>query len=163
MIIKKILYLPLCKYLRPCALFCAFVLISSLKITALMIDTLFYNIPFSVPVHPLKIFRIAMIFSQNISKCIPTNMRWTRDVECLSPPKFPHSACCVESPIFYILYLFKSTLIHPFSSPRSLVPGFIVPVSIVQYQQTVHWKRQKIAGISTKFILVDLQSIQSEA
>ena len=123
----------------------------------------FYNIPFSVPVHPPKIFRIAMIFSQNISKCIPTNMRWTRDVECLSPPKFPHSACCVESPIFYILYLFKSTLIHPFSSPRSLVPGFIVPFSIVQYQQTVHWKRQKVAGISIQLILVNLQCIQSQA
>ena len=54
MIIKKRLYLPLCKYLRPRALFCAFMLITSLKRTALMIDTLFFNIPFSVPVHPLK-------------------------------------------------------------------------------------------------------------
>lgn len=41
MIIKKRLYLPLCKYLRPRALFCAFMLITSLKITALVIDTLF--------------------------------------------------------------------------------------------------------------------------
>ena len=159
MIIKKILYLPLCKYLRPCALFCAFVLISSLKITALMIDTLFYNIPFSVPVHPLKIFRIAMIFSQNISKCIPTDMRWTLDVECLSPHKFSIKLAVLNRLFFIFAVYFNS----PFSSPTSLVPGFIVPVSIVQYQQTVHWKRQKIAGISTKFVLVDLQSIQSEA
>lgn len=155
------MYLPRCKYLRLRALFCAFMLITSLKRTALMIDTPFFNnILFFVPVHPPKIFRIGMIFSQNISKCIPTDMRWTRDVESLLPPKFPHSTCCVESPIFlYLLF----TLIHPFSSPRSLVPGFIVPVSIVQYQQTVHWKRQKVAGISIKLILVNLQSIQSEA
>ena len=76
------------------------------------------------------------------------------------PSQVSHSACCVESPIFLYLLL---TLIHPLSSPRNLVPGFIVPLSIVQYQQTVHWKRQKMAGISIKFILVDLESIQSEA
>jgi len=74
-------------------------------------------------------------------------------------PSSPFSLLCW---IIYFLYLLF-TLIHPFSSPMSLVPGFIVPVSRVKYQQIVHWKRQKIAGISIKFILVDLQSIQSEA
>ena len=74
-------------------------------------------------------------------------------------PSSPFSLLCWIAYFLYLLF----TLIHPFSSPRSLVPGFIVPLSIVQYQQTVQWKRQKIGGISIKLILVNLQSIQSEA
>ena len=69
------------------------------------------------------------------------------------PSQVSLSACCVESPIFLYLLL---TLIHPFSSPRNLVPGFSVPVSIVQYQQTVHWKRQKIAGSRVHLISVGI-------
>ena len=113
MIIKKRLYLPFCKYLWPRALFCGSLclyvdLIHLWKEQLWWLILFFYNIPFSVPVHPPKIFRIAMIFSQNISKCIPTDMRWTRDVECLSPPKFPIQLAVLNRLFFIFSVYFNS-------------------------------------------------------
>lgn len=126
-------------------------LITSLKRTALMIDTLFCNIPLSLPVHPPC--------NDLFPKYIKMYSHWY-EMDSRRGVPFPsqvsHSACCVESPIFLYLLL---TLIHPLSSPRNLVPGFNVPLSIVQYQQTVHWKRQKIAGYTSWLAVYPIRSI----
>ena len=124
MIIKKRLYLPLCKYLRPCALFCAFMLITSLKRTAQDEWYSFFVIscfPFLSTLQ--KYFVLQWSFPKIYQNVFPLIWDGLKTWSAFPLPSSPFSLLCWIAYFLYLLF----TLIHPFSSPRSLVPGFIVP------------------------------------